>query len=99
MEFNQNYYQYSLNADIEKKDKEKYEAFKERVSKFADIKTIEEAKALASEILPTANEINMFTIGKAKCVVINRDDCFRISLDSNEEFICYDFVPDDAKSA
>lgn len=93
MEFNQQFYQYSSVADAERKNQEKYKEFKERISRFEKVDTIEAAKALAKEILPTANEINMFDIGNAKCVIINREDCFRISLDSNDEFICYDFVP------
>lgn len=94
MEFNQHFYQYSAAADEERKNKEKYEDFKNRILKFADIKTLAEAQALAKEVMPTANEINRFDIGSAKCIVINKPDCFRISLDSTEEFICYDFVPE-----
>lgn len=89
--FNPNIVQYNaiLNQEIQKANKIK--DFKERIAAFENITTIEEAKALATKILPTANEINRFYISDAKCVVINRDDLLRISIDTNEEFICYNF--------
>ena len=99
MSTNFTYIQYSQIADAANINQQKYEAFKERISKFENVSTIEAAKELAKQILPTANEINMFDIGSAKCVVVNTKDLFRITLDSVEELICYDFVsPDEDKS-
>jgi len=81
-----------IRADIEKQNKEKYEQFKERISQFAEIETIEDAKALSSKILPVSQEKNQFKVGLGVCTIINRSDLFRISLNSEEEFISYDFV-------
>ena len=85
-------YQYDYNVKLAQENKKKFEDFKERIREFKGIKTLEEAKELASKILPVANEINMFKVGEAKCVVINRKDNFRICLESLTEFIAYDFV-------
>ena len=66
---------------------------KERIGKFENVDTIEEARELAKQIMPTSNTINRFNIGNAKCVIIDDGDMFRITLDSAEECICYDFSP------
>ena len=87
------YTQMEAMLSVEKQGQEKYEKFKERVEAFAEIETIEEAKALAAKIMPVPNEVNRFRIGNARCVVINRSDLFRISIDTQDEFICYDFEP------
>jgi hypothetical protein len=70
---------------------EKYNQFRERILAFENISTLEEAKKLAKQILPVAQDINIFNVGHAQCTIVNRDDLFRISLDSDEEFLCYDF--------
>lgn len=75
-----------------KKDEEKYNEFKTRLEKFEEITTLDEAKDLSKKILPVAKDFNKFKIGNATCIIINRDDMFRVSLDSEKEFICYDFI-------
>ena len=77
---------------IEKQNKSKFENFKKRIKEFETVSTLEDAKALAEKILPIANEKNIFRIGPAKCTIICNEELFRISLDSEEEFIAYDFV-------
>ena len=86
------YISMQVQLNIHEQNKEKYEQFKERISQFANISTIEEAKKLSEQILPVAQEINKFNVGIGRCVVINRSNLFRISLDSEKEFISYDFV-------
>lgn len=86
------YNQYDAQRQIEQANKEKFLKFKQRIQQFNNITTLEEAKELAAKILPTAKEINRFNIGSAKCVIINKPDNFRISLDSIDEFISFDFV-------
>ena len=76
------YNQYDAQRQIELANKEKYNKFKERIQQFSNISTLEEAKELANKILPTAKEINRFSIGSAKCVIINKEDNFRISVDT-----------------
>jgi len=70
---------------------EEYEKFKEKLKAFDNVKTVNEAKTLAKNILPTTNEINCLKVGDAKCVIIMRGNLFRILLQSAEEFICYNF--------
>ena len=77
---------------IVKEREQKYLEFKERISKFENIVTLDDARALAKQILPTAQELSQFRIGTAICTVVNKNDMVRISLDSDKEFICYDFA-------
>lgn len=84
--------QYDLSIENILINDSKYVEFKKRIKRFKDVQTLDEAKQLAIEILPVANEINMFSVGSGKCYVINREDNFRITLESANEFISYDFV-------
>ena len=92
MDTNILYKQYNVISQLEVQNRQKYQNFKTRIAEFANVDTIEMAKALADKILPVANEVNFFDIGNAKCIIINRENLFRISLNSPEEFISYDFV-------
>ena len=83
--------QYQAISGFEAEKSNKINEFMHRIAKFKDVTSLEDAKELATKILPTANEVNRFYIENAKCVVINKDDMFRISLDTAEEFIAYDF--------
>ena len=87
-----NYNQIDAIRQIEMQNIEKCEKFKERVKQFETISTLQEAKDLALKILPVAKDVSSFRVGSAKCTVVNRDDMFRICVDTAEEFICYDFV-------
>lgn len=87
-----NYNAAEQEARIVKEKEQKYLEFKERISKFENIVTLDDARALARQILPTAQELSQFRVGAAVCTVVNKDNMVRISLDSDKEFICYDFV-------
>jgi len=89
---NLNYGQMDAIQQIEKQNLEKCEKFKERVKQFETISSLEEAKDLAAKILPVAKDVSSFRVGSAKCTVVNKDDMFRICVDTADEFICYDFV-------
>ena len=73
-------------------NKNKIEDFKKRIKRFGEISTLEEAKALADKILPTKMSKSRFKIGNAECIIINKPDQFRISFNSEYEFISYDFA-------
>lgn len=88
----QSFNQMEVMRKLEMQSKEKYDEFKKRIEKFEDVSTIEEAKELAKQILPVANEKNIFKVGNGKCTIVNTEDVFRICLDSSEEFIAYDFA-------
>ena len=85
------YNQMEIMSNIEKQNAEKYKNFIERVSEFQNITTLEDAHELAKKILPTNQELSRFNVGNAKCVVLNTKDKLRISIDSEKEFISYDF--------
>lgn len=86
------YNRYNLAQIQEKQNEEKVLEFKKRIEGFEKVGSIEEAKELAAKILPTKNPITTFYVGNAKCNVINTEDVFRICLDTNQEFLCYDFT-------
>lgn len=83
--------QYQAVSDFEKSNSDKFNEFKERILPFTKIKSLSEAKELAKKILPTANEINRFYVGDAKCIIVNKKDLFRISIDTATEYLCYNF--------
>lgn len=82
-------YQSVLN--VEKTNDDKLGDFLERISAFKEIKTLNEAKELAKNILPTENEINRFYVASAKVVVINKEDLLRISVINDKKITCYNF--------
>ena len=81
-----------VRIDTEKQNRDKYEQFKDRISQFAGVKTLKDAKILSEKILPVSQELNQFKVGLGTCTIINRNDLLRISLNSEKEFICYNFV-------
>lgn len=83
--------QYQAVTDFEANKSDRIKEFKSRIEKFSGVASLKEAKDLALKIMPTSNEINRFYIDNAKCVIVNKDDMFRISLDTPDEFISYDF--------
>ena len=78
--------------EMEQQKKKTVSDFLLRLEKFGDITTLEDAKDLAQKILPVPNDINTFKVGNAKCTVINREDMFRVCVDTPEKFISYDFT-------
>ena len=85
------YNQMEIMAKLESQNADKYKKFMERVDEFKNVTTLEEAHELAKKILPTSQEVSSFYVGNAKCVVVNTKDKLRISIDSDKEFISYDF--------
>lgn len=83
--------QMNFNNNETLRNQEKLNNFKTRLQAFEEISTLEEAQKLSKSILPVSQEVNHIRIGSAKCVIINRPGMFRISLDTENEFISYDF--------
>ena len=77
-----------VNADAEVE----YNKFKEKLKVFEGVKSISEAKEIAKSFLPCKNEKTYLKIGNAKCVIISRGDVFRICLDGEKEFTCYNII-------
>ena len=85
------YERYAIAQKQALEDKKKADNLKRRLEPFNNIESLEKAKELAKEILPTAEEYTQFYAGNAKCSVLNAQDVFRITFDTADEFICYDF--------
>ena len=71
---------------------EKEENFKKRLSEFNNIKTLKEAHELINKIMPVNLERTVFYIGDSKCTIINKHNLLRISFNTKQEFISYNFV-------
>jgi len=69
-----------------------FESFKEKLKVFDGITSIDKAKQIAKGFLPIENEKNYLKIGNAKCVIISRGDVFRVCVDSDKEYICYNII-------
>ena len=89
---NEAYNKFEIQQKFDSNKVEKLNEFKERLKQFETVETLEEALELAKKVLPVKNEITRFNVGEGKCTIVNRKDNFRISLDTETEFISYDFV-------
>ena len=85
------YNQYAAEQQRAVEDSEKSKAFLERIKPFKDVTNLSEAKELAARILPVKEDITTFYVGNIKCTVINKENLFRLCIDSPQEFICYNF--------
>lgn len=85
------YQQYTENMKTVSENKEKVDDLAKRVNMFKDIATYEDAIKMADEIMPTKSEITSFSSGGAKCTVVKKYNLLRITYETNEDFICYDF--------
>ena len=85
------YGSYEVALQMQNSKDEKLKQFIERMKGFENVRTLEEAKDLASKTITTNKELSQFYVGNAKCVVVNNDEMLRISIDSKDEFICYSF--------
>lgn len=84
--------QYNAMILVETKKNSEEEKFNEEIKNFEKIDSIEEARLFAAKILPPmVNGINRFYIGNIKCIVINKKDLFRICVDSEKEFLCFEY--------
>ena len=86
-----NYQITGVNGENTPNYSEKINEFKNRLHNFDEITTLEEAKRIAKTVLPVSQEINHITIAGSKCTIINRPDLFRVSFNTPDEFICYNF--------
>lgn len=85
------YNQYNSVQEMAMNEKEKSNQFLERIEPFKGIKTLKEAQELAQKILPAKEGLTSFFVGDIKCTIVNKKETLRISIDSPENFTCYDF--------
>ena len=83
---------YSAKKSEQEQKDERLEGFKKRLEQFKNVYTLEDAKELLNRTMPIALDRTTFFIGNAKVVIVNYEKRLRICLDSQKEFICYDFV-------
>jgi len=76
---------------IDEQNRDKEERFKERLLEFKNVSTKEEARELAKKIMPVKNERTVFRVGQAQCIVLNKENLFRIIFQSKTEFISFNF--------
>ena len=88
-DFLYNQYNSAQKETLENKEKEK--EFLKRIEPFKNVSTLEEAKELAKKILPVKEDITGFSVGNISCKIVNNENLFRISINTADEFICYDF--------
>ena len=81
----------AIQLQILKENQEKAEKLKERIKKFSELTTLEDAKELAKTEFRAEKELQEFFVAGVSCVIVNRENMFRISYDSANEYICYDF--------
>ena len=94
MSFNSNAESYTaqqFRAQVKHDNQEKTDVLKDRLQQFLSVATKDEAKELAKKILPTNSEISTFWAGDAKCIVVNKEDLFRITVISEKEVLSYNF--------
>lgn len=76
---------------LQQQQTEKLQNLKDRVMKFKEVSSLADAKLLASETFRISSDFTEFSVSNAKCTIINKDNLFRISLNTSEEFISYNF--------
>ena len=81
----------SIQARILYENQEKAEKLKNRVEKFSLVTNLKEAKELANTEFSVINELQEFSVAGVKCVIVNKENMFRISYITQSEFICYNF--------
>ena len=85
------YEQYSIRSNNEHESDAKEKEFLSRIEPFKTVNTLEDARKLAEKVIPTKAEVTSFYIGQLKCTVCNTEKLFRLSIDSPEEFVSYNF--------
>ena len=71
---------------------EKEEKFKQRISEFNNVQTLQEAKELLQKRMPVCSEKSVFNIGNAKCTIVNEENVLWISFVNDKECIYYNFT-------
>ena len=82
----------TIQLQIQKESEQKAENLKNRINKFSELSTLDEAKELAKTAFRAEKEYQEFAIAGVRCVIVNKKDSFRISYDSPTDYVCYDFA-------
>lgn len=79
------------NSDLDNADK-KLAQLKEKLKIFDGITSIAEARRLAKENFHITNDVNFINLENAKCVIVQSANLFRVCLEDDKEFICYNIA-------
>lgn len=66
--------------------------FKESLKVFEGITSIAKARAIAKEKFHIQRDINFIKLDNAQCVIMQSADFFRVCLEDEKEFICYNIT-------
>ena len=87
-----NYYIKTNESYTASSDEVKLKLLKNKLAKLKEIKDADEAKAYVSEFLPTENTSNYFSVSNARGLVLRDRKYFRVILDCEDEYICYNYL-------
>ncbi len=81
-----------VKVDNKEQTSSKLVSFRKKLDAFKTVTSYEEAQDLLQKTIPVKLDRTTLYIGNAKCVIINTHNQVRISFDSPQEMISYDFV-------
>ena len=81
-----------VKVNNEEQNCSKLAGFRKKLDAFKTVSTYEEAHELREKTIPVKLDRTTLYMGNAKCVIINTHNQVRISFDSPQEMISYDFV-------
>lgn len=79
-------------SEVINQNKKEIEIFNQKLQKFNEIQSLEEAKKMAKELFFIQNEINYIHAGDIYCTIINRNNLLRIVIKSENKITCYNFI-------
>ncbi|MCQ2753782.1 MAG: hypothetical protein MJ231_01910 [bacterium] len=65
---------------------------KNKLKMLDNITSISEAKKITQTFMYFHENVNHIKVGDAKCLIISRDDLFRICFEYKQDFICYNII-------
>lgn len=65
---------------------------KQKLKMLNKVTSIAEAKRITKTFMSFHENINHIKIGDAKCLIISRQNLFRICFQDKEDFICYNVI-------
>lgn len=83
---------YLYQNKLEETPEEQFNNLKTRLKVFDDVTTIAKAREIAKDLFHIENDINYIKIENAICVIVQDAKLFRVCLENDKEFICYNII-------
>lgn len=80
---------YNCENEILSKQTDKLADFREKIKLFEEIKTVASAKELAEKLFHINTDVTHMNFDNAHGLIVQSSNLFRICLESETEFICY----------